>query len=99
MAKKRVKKKYTAQQRYEYHSQRDRACGKFGIKFGSPKHCYSFGFSDAFSGIDNSGATKFEFGNKSGNAYILGHKRGVKAAREYFNKTGKQPFMLALEKR
>ena len=92
------KKKYTAEQKYMYHSSRDRACGKFGIKFGSSKHCYSSGFADAFSGIDNSLATKREFGNKSGNSYSVGYKRGLKAAREYFNKTGKPPFLLTFEK-
>ena len=92
------RKKYTAEQKFKYHDSRDRACGRFGLKFGSPKHCYSSGFADAFSGIDNSSGTKREFGKQSGNAYVIGHKRGVKAARDYFNKTGKQPFLLALER-
>ncbi len=95
---KKFKKKYTAEEKYQYHANRDVACGKFGLKFGSPKHCYSSGFSDAFSGIDNTRATKGEFGYKSGIAYALGHKRGKKAAIEYFEKTGNQPFDLIRKK-
>ena len=42
------KKQFTPKERYDYHSSRYMSCGKYGLKFGSPKHCYSFGFTDAF---------------------------------------------------
>ncbi len=89
-----LKKKYTAKQRYDYHRDRDGNCGKYGIKYGSPKHCYSFGFVDGFKDIDNTVATKREFGVKSGNAYNRGFIRGRDAAKEYLKTTGKQPFTI-----
>lgn len=87
----RAKKQYSPKQRYDYHSDRYYSCGKYGIKFGSPKHCYSSGFYDSFHGRDNTSAITREFGKKSGNAYNRGYERGRTAAREYFLTTGKQP--------
>ena len=84
------KKKYTPEEKYRYHKSRERSCGKYGIKFGSPAHCYSSGFADAFHGRDNTGGYDAEFGKKSGNAYALGYKRGRKAMWDYV-KSGKQP--------
>ena len=84
-------KKYTVKQRYEYHSDRYFSCGKHGIEFGSPKHCYSMGFRDAFFAHDNTGAITHEFESKCGKAYNHGYERGNTAAREYFKTTGKQP--------
>ena len=94
MAKKKNFKKYTPEQKYNYHSDRYFSCGKYGLKFGSPGHLYSDGFRDAFSGRDNSRAVADEFGKKSGEAYALGYKRGRKASFEYLQTTGKQPFTL-----
>lgn len=82
---------YTIEERFKYHTERDTACGKFGLEFGSPKHTYSSGFRDAFMNIDNRSGVRSEFGAKSARAYSSGHARGEKAAREYFDKTGKQP--------
>lgn len=92
------KKHYSEKQRYLYHRDRDMACGRYGIKFGSPKHCYSSGFSDAFHLIDNSSATTREFGRKSGFAYRKGLRRGEKARVEYTKKTGKQSWQIDFEK-
>lgn len=89
------KKKYTSEQKFRYHSSRDVSCGKYGLKFGGPKHSYSSGFVDGFHHIDNERATRREFGNKSGAAYSLGNKRGKAAANEYFLRTGKQPMHLS----
>lgn len=85
------KKKYTSEQKYKYHDDRYFSCGKYGLDFGGSKHSYSAGFRDGFKGIDNTSALKREFGNKSGNSYSIGNRRGKIAAREYFNRTGKQP--------
>lgn len=88
-----TKKSYTAEERFLYHCKRSRAPGKFNIKFGGAKHSYSDGFREAFGGINNESGTRAEFGNKSGNAYALGHRRGKKAMDEYA-KTGKFPHEL-----
>ena len=85
-------KKFSIKQRFDYHNDRYFGCGRYGLKFGSPKHCYSTGFRDGFYGIDNSGATTLSFGKKSGFAYKSGNKRGKRAAKKYFLTTGKQPF-------
>lgn len=90
-------KKYTVEERLEYHSKRARAPGRFNLKYGEPKHSYSDGFREAFTGRNNESPTRREFGEKSGNAYAAGYKRGDKAAKEYFLKTGKQPFVLAMK--
>ena len=90
-------KKYTIEERLKYHSNRSRAPGRFNIEFGGPKHSYSDGFREAFWGHNNESATRGEFGKKSGNAYAAGYKRGDKAAKEYFLKTGKHPLDLALK--
>ena len=84
-------------QKLEYHSKRQSAPGRFGLEFGSPKQCYSMGFREAFTGRNNEGAIRGEFGKRSSNSYAIGYKRGKKAAHDYFSKTGKQPFSLALE--
>ena len=91
-------KKYSSEEKYFYHSDRDGNCGKYGLKFGSPAHCYSAGFRDAFHGRNNTTATTGEFGKKSGKAYALGYKRGADATWEYFQRTGKQPSHLDFEK-
>lgn len=83
------KKKYTPQQKYSYHKTRERSPKKYGIKFGDTKHLYSCGFTDGFDFIDNTAATRNEFGKKGGLAYSLGNKRGKKAALEYSESTGK----------
>ena len=89
---KRVKKKrYSVEEKYRYHSSRDRSPAKHGIVFGSPSHCYSAGFADAFHGRNNTGAISSEFGKKSGKAYKLGYQRGADATWAYFYSTGKQP--------
>ena len=88
-------KKYSSEQKLRYHLNRASAPGRYNLKYGGTKHSYSDGFCEAFSGINNEAATRAEFGKKSGNAYSIGHKRGVKAANEYFNRTGKQPFVLS----
>lgn len=85
---------YTEEERYKFHSKRDSNCGKFGIKFGSPKHCYSSGFVDAFESKINAKATEHEFGKNAGRAYSAGYARGRVAAMGYLKKTGKQPFSL-----
>ena len=69
----------------------------FRSKYGGPKHSYSDGFRESFLGHNNESATRNEFGVKSGNAYAAGYKRGKKAAKEYFLKTGKQPFVLGMK--
>ena len=84
-------KKYSSEDKYFYHSSRESACGRYGLNFGDPKHCYSSGFVDAFHGRDNTHGYKAEFGQKSGNGYAMGYRRGKKAAAEYFKRTGKQP--------
>ena len=99
MAKKYSKgKKYSVEQRFNYHSSREYSCVKHGIKFGGTKHSYSIGFVDAFSGRDNTSAIIREFGKRSGKAYSIGYKRGRKASFDYFNKTGKQPSDLKYNK-
>ena len=95
--KKRSMKKYSIVEKLEYHSKRQGVPGRFGLNFGDPKQCYSMGFREAFTGRNNEDSVKREFGKRSSNAYSVGYKRGKKAARTYFDKTGKQPFDLALE--
>ena len=88
------RKKYSSEEKYCYHKSRVYSAAKHGIKFGDPKHSYSIGFSDGFKDIDNTSSMKSEFGKKSGNAYAIGQRRGVAAAREYFMRTGKDPHAL-----
>lgn len=88
------KKKYSSEEKFRYHNDRYYSCGKYGLKFGGTKHCYSVGFRDAFKGRNDVGAVKSEFGRKSARAYTLGFKRGEKSAWEYLKRTGKQPFSL-----
>lgn len=88
---KKPRKKYSSEEKYRYHSSREVSCGKYGLEFGGPKHCYSTGFADAFHGIDNTRAINGEFGKHCSNAYASGNKRGKAAAKEYFLRTGKQP--------
>ena len=90
-------KKYTIEERLEYHSKRARVPGRFNIKLGGPKHSYSDGFRESFLGHNNESAIRNEFGVKSGNAYAAGYKRGKKAANEYFLKTGENPFKLGMK--
>ncbi len=89
--------KYSIKERYDYHSGRYYSCARYGIKFGSPKHCYSTGFRDAFAGRDNADPISREFGKTSGSAYKLGYKRGQSAAKKYFLTTGKQPSNISRE--
>lgn len=94
---KKTRKKYTAEEKLSYYSKRAKAPGRFNLKFGGSKHSYADGFREAFLGHNNESATRREFGEKSGNAYALGYKRGKKTAHEYFMKTGNQPFDLGLK--
>ena len=96
MAKKNYKgrKKYSAAEKYRYHSSREASCGKYGLKYGGPRHCYSVGFVDGFKSINNIGGIKGEFGKRSSNAYAIGNKRGKDAAKEYSLRTGRQPSQL-----
>ena len=87
-------KRFSITERYSYHNSRDRSPARFGIKRGSPKNSYSAGFVDAFHQVDNSHGVKSEFGNRSSRAYDFGHKRGVKAAKAYFDHTGKPSFTI-----
>ena len=82
--------RFKPEQKYHYHRKRSESPGPNGMKFGSPKHCYSIGFTDGFFGINNSRAINGEFGAKSQKSYDSGHFRGRKAFREFFNRTGKQ---------
>lgn len=77
-----AKKQYTPLERYQYHDDRTGYTSKYGIKYGSPAHCYSMGFCDAFSMIDNTSGIDLSFGNRSRFAYSLGIKRGKKAMSE-----------------
>ena len=85
------KKKYSSEQKFFYHMDREYHRAKYDIEYGSPKDCYSSGFVDAFNGCNNTNATITEFGKASGRAYALGYSRGEKASREYFLRTRKQP--------
>lgn len=98
MAKNRKGKKYTAEEKFRYHKSRVFSCGKYGIEFGGSAHSYSGGFIDAFNELDNRSAMTATYGKKVGRAYALGYKRGTKAAREYFDTTGKQPSDLKYER-
>ena len=84
-------KKYSSEEKYRYHSSRNTACGRYGLKYGGPKHSYSSGFADGFHFIDNTSATTSEFGKRSGKAYSIGNKRGQAAAIEYSKRTGHNP--------
>ena len=77
-----AKKQYTPLEKYQYHDDRTGYTSKYGIKYGGAAHCYSLGFCDAWSSIDNTHAITHEFGNRSGAAYSLGVKRGKKARRD-----------------
>ena len=94
MAYKKNKKKYSSEEKFNYHNSRYFSAAKYGCKFGDPKHLYSAGFRDGFKSIDNTRAVTGEFGKKGGNAYSIGNKRGAKSAREYFNRTKKNPASL-----
>ena len=88
------KKKYSSEEKYRYHSSRDVSCSKYGLKYGSTKHCYSTGFADGFQFIDNRDGIKHQFGKSCSNAYAIGNKRGKAAGREYFLRTKKHPVSL-----
>lgn len=77
------KKNYSLEERYKYHSDRDGNCGKYGLQFGSPKHMYSAGFTDAFWGRDNTAATRHEFGEKSARGYAAGRKVALTARKKF----------------
>ena len=87
-------KRYTSEEKYHYHNDRYFSPGKYGLKFGGTKHCYSDGFRDGFKGINNTLATERELGKRAGKAYDLGRRRGKAAANDYLNKTGKNPCFL-----
>ena len=93
--KKKNKKKFTSEQKYRYHADREGALAKHGLEWGSPAHLYSSGFTDGFHHIDNKRAVKSEFGIRCSNSYAIGNARGRKAAMEYFHRTGKQPSSLS----
>ncbi len=90
-----IVKKYSAEEKFRYHASRSVSCGKHGIKYGSPSHCYSDGFCEAFHSRNNTSGVTSQFGKKSGNAYSLGYKRGRKAMWEYIKTTGKDPYTLS----
>lgn len=87
--KKKPKKMFSVEERFVYHNDRYLRSAKNGLKFGGIKHSYSMGFVDAFSGRDNTLATRHEFGDKSANAYSRGYKIGRKAVFDYYRDTGK----------
>ena len=87
-------KQYTSEEKYHYHDDRYFSPGKYGLKIGGPKHCYSDGFRDGFKGINNTLATEHVFGKRAGKAYARGRRRGIAAANDYVNKTGKHPSSL-----
>lgn len=89
--------KYSVEDRFKYHQQREDAPGRFNLKYGGTKHCYSFGFTDAFKDINNMRAVRGEFGVRSGNAYAAGYNRGRKVAMDYCRKTGIQPWDIAFK--
>ena len=82
---------FSSEEKWKYHKSRQYSASKYGIKFGDAKYCYSSGFTDAFTGHDNSRAITAEFGKKRGEAYSAGYDRGSKARKEYFTRTGLQP--------
>lgn len=84
-------KRFSILDRFRYHYKRAHSPKKYGVKYGSPKQCYSDGFSEAFYGRNNESGIRGEFGKKCGNAYAYGYKRGRKAAFEYSKQTGKNP--------
>ena len=90
-------RKYSSVRDLEYHVKREVSPGRFGLQFGGKEHSYSLGFSEAFTGRNNEGSVKREFGKVSSDAYATGFKRGRKTALKYFHKTGKQPSDFARE--
>ena len=78
MKKRKKIKRYSLQERISYHHSCDVAPNRHGIKYGSPRHMYSFGFSDEVAGIDNYERAKFEFGKKAGASYRAGHRQARK---------------------
>lgn len=85
------KQQFSIEQRFSYHFERERHPLKNKIKYGGPKHSYSTGYREAFSGHNNESGQRREFGQESGNAYIMGYRRGERDAYTYWKKTGKQP--------
>ena len=71
-------KYYKPEDKFAYHNHREHRPGSYGIKFNSPKHMYSIGFGDGFSGTNNTSAITKDFGKKAGFAYSQGYKRGRK---------------------
>ena len=57
-------KRYSCEEKYKYHSARDSAPGRVGLKFCGGKHMYSFGFADGFKGHNNASGVRGEFGKK-----------------------------------
>ena len=92
-----AKKRYSPQEKLSYHYDRDLHPARHGLKYGSGKHLYSYGFADAFSGRNNASGCEKEFGKKSVGGYRLGYARGEKEATKYFKATGKQPSSLKAE--
>ena len=92
-----AKKRFSPQEKLSYHYDRDLHPAGHGLKYGSGKHLYSYGFADAFSGRNNASGCEKEFGKKAAGGYRLGYARGEKEAIKYLKATGKQPFNLKAE--
>ena len=93
MSKKRFKKnKFSVKQKIEYHALRDKAPGRFDIRYEGLKHIYSMGFSD---GVQDHRmhipSVKNKYGSKGAFVYSVANKRGAKAGTLYRKKTGKDP--------
>ena len=87
-------KKYTSEEKYSYHTSRDRNFREYGLKPGSSQRCYSAGFADGFEGLNQKSEIERQFGKRPSGAYAFGHKRGRVEARKYFLRTGKRPSAL-----
>lgn len=84
-----AKRHYSPQEKLSYHTSRDLSPSRYGIKAGSAKHLYSFGFTDGFAGRNNARGVESEFGKKAASGYRLGHARGEKEVCK--DLTGKYP--------
>lgn len=81
-------KKYTFEEKYNYHQSRVRSCARYGLKFGDPKHSYSDGFVDGVNFRNNAHSTTREFGKASGKAYTLGYNRAQNEIKKHVKKHG-----------
>lgn len=84
-----AKKRFSPQEKLSYHTSRDLSPSRYGIKAGSAKHLYSFGFINGFSGLNNASGVEGKFGKKAASGYRFGYARGEKEA--YKDMMGKYP--------